>query len=219
MSVAEGTMRRPLRSRQTRWAAALAESVARRGVTPNQISLASVGSAALAGGCLALAPASAAFWGSVLLVAAAVCIQLRLLCNLLDGMVAIEGGLKTRSGEIFNDLPDRLADLLIFVGAGFAIGGGGWGGTLGWAAALLAILTAYVRVLGVSAGAGAHFEGPMAKPQRMALMTAACLTGAIEVAAGGHGRAMAAALAVIVVGCVVTIVRRTWRILRELEAR
>ena len=40
---------------------------------------------------------------------------------MLDGMVAIEGGRQTKSGEIFNDLPDRIADALIFVCAGYAV--------------------------------------------------------------------------------------------------
>ena len=34
-------------------------------------------------------------------MAAAAGIQLRLLCNLLDGMLAVEAGLKSRTGEIF----------------------------------------------------------------------------------------------------------------------
>jgi hypothetical protein len=29
--------------------------------------------------------------------------QLRLLCNLLDGMVAIEGGMKGKAGDLFNE--------------------------------------------------------------------------------------------------------------------
>jgi phosphatidylglycerophosphate synthase len=48
-------------------------------------------------------------------------IQLRLLCNLLDGMVAIEGGFKTKTGEIFNELPDRLSDALILIGAAYSV--------------------------------------------------------------------------------------------------
>ena len=46
-------------------------------------------------------------------------IQGRLICNLLDGMVAIEGGRKSKSGEIWNDFPDRLADPLVLAAAGY----------------------------------------------------------------------------------------------------
>jgi hypothetical protein len=61
--------------------------------------------------------------------------------------------------------------------------------------------------------------GPMAKQQRMAVMTLACLLAALEPVLGWDGRVMTLALAVIVVGCAVTIVRRTRRIVRELESR
>ena len=107
---------------------------------------------------------------------AAAAMPLRLLCNMLDGMLAVEGGLTTPSGELYNELPDRLADLLILVGAGYAIGEVPWGPELGWAAATTALLTAYVRTLGVAAGASHHFVGPMAKPRRMHVLIAACLS-------------------------------------------
>ena len=114
----------------------------------------------------------------MLLILAVCGMQLRLLCNLFDGMVAIEGGFKTKAGEIFNELPDRFSDAFIFIGAGYALPEFAWSRELGWAAAVLAVITAYVRALGASMGAGQHFIGPMAKQQRMALMTAACLISA-----------------------------------------
>jgi phosphatidylglycerophosphate synthase len=94
-----------------------------------------------------------------------------------------------------------------------------WGSTLGWAAAVAAILTVYVRVLGASAGAGHYFCGPMAKQHRMAVMTAACVAAALEAAADPGGRVMTVALLVIIVGCLVTIARRTRRIVADLESR
>src|SRR3954451_22349143 len=161
-------MRRPLQSRQSRWAQAAAGWLTRRQVRPNTISLAGVVLAAVAGGCLAASILVEPAARAALLVVAAAMIQLRLVCNLLDGMVAIEGGLKTRSGELFNDVPDRVSDPLILIGAGYGIVWGAWGPTLGWLAATLAILTAYVRVLGVSVGTPAYYLGPMAKQHRMA---------------------------------------------------
>ncbi|HEX2035791.1 MAG TPA: CDP-alcohol phosphatidyltransferase family protein [Chloroflexota bacterium] len=218
---AVGTLgtRRPLRSRQTRWAAAVAGWLVRRRVRPNQISVASVVFAGLAGGCLLLGAAAEPFWRGVLLICAAGCIQLRLLCNLADGMVAIEGGFKTRSGEVYNDLPDRLADVLILVSAGYTIPWAGGGGVLGWAAGLLAVLTAYVRLLGAATGVGHDFGGPMAKQHRMALMTVACVAAALESALGWRGWVMGTALVLIIAGCAVTIARRTRRIVRALEAQ
>ena len=100
--------RRPLKSRQTGWAKTLAGWLVRLRVRPNTISLFSVLFAALAGKALWAVPEASVRAAVALYVAAAAGIQLRLLCNLLDGMVAIEGGMKSKTGEIWNDLPDRL---------------------------------------------------------------------------------------------------------------
>ena len=153
-----------------------------------------------------------------LFAAAALGIQLRLLCNLLDGMVAIEGGRKTRSGELFNELPDRLSDVLILVCAGYASTATAWSEALGWAAAVLAVLTAYVRAFGASLTGAQHFVGPMAKAHRMAVMTGACLIAALQAWLGAAPSVLPLALALIVVGCLVTLVRRTRLILADLEA-
>jgi phosphatidylglycerophosphate synthase len=89
---------------------------------------------------VALVTAVAAPWH--LLVGAAA-VQLRLLCNLLDGLVAIEGGRGSATGELFNELPDRVSDVLALVAAGYAVTWVAWAPELGWAAALAAVLTAY----------------------------------------------------------------------------
>ena len=60
--------------------------------------------------------------GWLALIATAACVQLRLVCNLLDGMVAIEGGKSTATGALFNEIPDRLADPLFLVPLGYAAG-------------------------------------------------------------------------------------------------
>jgi phosphatidylglycerophosphate synthase len=146
--------------------------------------------------------------------------QLRLLCNLFDGMVAIEGGFKTKSGEVFNELPDRFSDAFILIGAGHALPKDDWGvPQLGWLAAVLAVTTAYVRAMGAAAGAGQHFCGPMAKQQRMAVLTLATLVAVAAPWKAWLAQAIPAALAVIVVGSLVTVFRRTARIVRELESR
>ena len=96
------------------------------------------------------------------LLVAAAAIQLRLLCNLVDGMLAVEG-FSSKAGDIYNDLPDRVSDVLILVGAGYSARDLAYAPALGWCAAVLAVLTAYVRVLGGSLGVTQHFVGPMAK--------------------------------------------------------
>ena len=211
--------RRPIKARETRWAAAVTRLLVRAGIRPNTISVFSVIFAALSGACLYASPRFDRVLDPILLVSAGVLIQFRLLCNLFDGMVAVEGGMKSKSGEIFNDLPDRLADPFILIGAGYAVKSVAWAVELGWGAALLAVMTAYVRLLGKSAGAPEDFGGPMAKPHRMALMTLACLAAAVERPLHGSDFALIGALGAIILGCLVTVARRARRAVRELEAK
>jgi phosphatidylglycerophosphate synthase len=216
------TARRPLKTRQAGWAQALARALAARRISPNSISVASVFISAGAAGALYFSGQDQPHRIIFLLLAAAG-IQLRLLCNLLDGMVAVEGGQKTKSGEVFNDVPDRIADPLLLVAAGYTIPGMPYGQALGWSAALLAVFTAYVRTLGGAAGLPQSFIGPMAKQQRMAVLTVACLASIFETSLQlsfmRRGAVLWAALIVVNLGCLITICRRTIRIVRELEAR
>ncbi len=213
--------RRPLKSRDTSWARAVAAWLCRLGIKPNTISIGSVLVAAGGGATLAATGlVSSDIWAAILFIVAPLCMQMRLLCNLFDGMVAIEGGLKSNSGELFNDVPDRFADSFLLIGAGYAIVP--WfsvGPVLGYCAALLAVGTAYVRVLGAATGAGHQFLGPMAKQQRMALLTFACLVAAAEVFFWPRGWAILIALSIIVAGSLLTIIRRLCRIYTILESQ
>lgn len=216
--------RRPVRARTSGWAVATARTLARTGLRPNQVSLLSVIFSGLAGLCLVVAGQGgmSAVWAALLFTAAAVGIELRLLCNLLDGMLAVEGGMGTRTGPLFNELPDRVADALTLTCAGFAAGGA-WGPHLGWAAALLAVGTACVRLLGGALGLPQDFRGPMAKQQRMHTLVLACAAAAALRLAGlgpqAAARALLLALVLVVLGCVLTLTRRTAGIARGLRDR
>jgi phosphatidylglycerophosphate synthase len=211
--------RRELATRRAAWPGAVARWLARAGVRPNLVSIAGVVFAAIAGAAFVLTPWCAPAAGAGLLVVAAAGIQLRLLCNLLDGMLAVEEGLKTSTGEIYNDLPDRVADVLVLVAAGYSIRQLPYGPLLGWAAALLAVLTAYVRVLGGSLGLTQHFVGPMAKQHRMFALTLSAILAAFEVFFDRPARAMVAGLLTIAAGSLATVVRRTRLILIEAARR
>lgn len=205
--------RRPIKARSSRWASALAGDLIRRGVSPNAISIASVAFAA-AGALTLYLTRYATYYPwliDVLLVLTIVGIQGRLVCNLLDGMVAVEGGKGDPTGEIYNDLPDRLADPILLAAAGYATHLP-LGIELGWLAAIGALLTAYVRVLGRSINAGTYFIGPMAKQHRMALLTVACVLSGVTAWYGAAGWPIYVALVVIVAGCAWTAVRRLRRI-------
>lgn len=220
MSNQENIVRRPLKSRDTKWANAIAGLLARAGIRPNFISVAGAVFAAGAGICLFFAGKTTNHWHwSALLICAACGMQFRLLCNLFDGMVAIEGGFKTKAGEIFNELPDRFSDAFIFIGAAYSSPEFGWTFELGWTFAVLSLITAYVRALGASMGAGQQFLGPMAKQQRMATMTAACVIGALAPVWPALSKTIPLALGLVAAGCLVTIFRRCQRIAREMESK
>ncbi|WP_431320842.1 CDP-alcohol phosphatidyltransferase family protein [Rhizobium sp. YTU87027] len=206
--------RRPLASRDTQWAKRIAQWLAARSITPNQISQASMIAAALAGGMFFLAGRDDGLSRALLLVLAAAFCQLRLLCNLFDGMVAVEGGKGTADGPFWNEFPDRIADILILAGVGYGIGSPG----LGWAAASFAVLTAYVRELGRATGIPSDFSGPMAKQHRMATITAAALLSILEPLWDGHNQVLLAALWLIAVGAALTALRRGKNVVRNLEA-
>ena len=212
--------RRPLKVRDRAWAKAFAARLAAAGIKPNTISALSVAFGALGGISVALAGASTPMQRSLLLVLAAGCIQCRLLCNLFDGMVAVEHNAASRTGGIWNELPDRIADALLFAGAGYGLAGMGWGvgEALGWGAAVLAVLTAYVRELGRGLGQPADFSGPMAKQHRMAALTATFLISALEPLWGGSGLVLLIGLLVIVIGTVWTVIRRVAHLAARLNA-
>lgn len=212
--------RRPLKSRDTGPARAAAAALARGRVSPDAVSAAAVLFAAAGGGLLTSSGVLSGGGRIAALLGAALCIQLRLICNLLDGMVAVEHGRGGPAGPIWNELPDRLADGLFLVGAGYgaALAGVGWAEPAGWGAAVFAVLTAYVRELGRALGQPADFSGPMAKPQRMALLTLAALLAAAEPLWGWRGETLALACALIAAGAALTAARRTLRLARGLGA-
>ena len=201
--------RRPLASRSTRWAGFLANAAVRAGFTADGISILSLVFAAAGSAALLLVPRP---WN---LLACAAGIQLRLLCNLLDGMVAVEGGRKSKLGVLYNEIPDRVADSLFLVALGYAIGIA-W---LGWLAALAAAVTAYIRVLGGTFGLAQDFRGPLAKQHRMAVMTAACLLGIGEYVFTGGQYLLEAAAWIIALGAIVTCGTRIRAIALQLKAR
>ena len=199
--------RRPLASRSTRWAQFIAARLAATAITPNQISVFSLMFAVAGGALIGFGGGAAAF------LAAALCVQLRLVCNLLDGMVAIEGGKSSAVGALYNEMPDRVADSVLLVPLGYACGVP-W---LGWAAALAAALTAYIRVLGGALGQRQDFSGMMAKQRRMAALTLALIASAVEAPVWGTRYALLIAGVVILAGSIVTCATRTLAIARRLQ--
>jgi len=141
---------------------------------------------------------------------------------MLDGMVALAAGKATARGEILNDLPDRISDIVIFVGVAHS----GWmNPILGYWAAIFAVLTAYVGIFGQAIGGQREFSGWMSKPWRMvtlhigAWMTLACWWWNDQSTRFQSLTIFDWTCIVVIGGCVQTIAARLKRIMAALERR
>ncbi|HKP04671.1 MAG TPA: CDP-alcohol phosphatidyltransferase family protein [Chthoniobacterales bacterium] len=213
----EPTSRRPIAEGFRSTAHFATRLCVRLGVHPDSISYASIVAAALAAVC---------FWKSGehpwLLILAPLFCQLRLWFNMLDGMVAIASGKASSRGEILNDLPDRVSDVLIFAGAAHS----GWMNPfLGYWAAIFALLTAYVGMFGQAVGGEREFSGTMSKPWRMvtlhagAWLTFACLRWNHGAVRFGSLTILDWACLIVVAGCLQTMAIRLKRIMAALKAK
>lgn len=175
---------------------------------------------------LAAAVAAACFWRSqtypILLIAGPLFCYLRLWLNMLDGMVALESGTASLRGEILNDFPDRVSDVLIFVGVAHS---GLAHPPTGYWAAIAALLTAYVGTLGQAVGVHREFSGLMSKPWRMLVLHAGAWA-TLGLLWWGGGRVRFADWTIldwthvaIVLGCGQTIWVRLREILRALAEK
>ena len=207
--------RRPIADFLRRTAHLAVQGCVRSGVHPNLISCSSIVVSLGAGAC---------FWqaGSApgLLIPAVGLCYVRLWLNMLDGMVAIASNTASRTGEIANELPDRISDVVIFAGVAHS---GLCSPTSAYWAAIGALLVAYVGTLGQAVGARREFSGVMTKPWRIvtlhagAWITLACLWRA-------DGTIHYAGLTVldwtnllVIGGCVQTAAVRLVRIVRNLQ--
>ncbi|NRA31279.1 MAG: CDP-alcohol phosphatidyltransferase family protein [Parvularculaceae bacterium] len=201
--------RRPIGARSAGWAKAAARFLTNKNITPNRISALSMVFAGLAAVSLVVA----SWGGGLFLLIAAVMVIARLLANMFDGMVAVEGGRGDATGPFWNEVPDRISDTLILTAAG-GLAGHWW---LGLLASVLAVMTAYVREVGHRLGQPADFSGPFAKQQRMAAIIGACILGFFL------GGKLTPSIFTIVLGltCALTawtVVKRSSTVLNRLQA-
>jgi phosphatidylglycerophosphate synthase len=136
-------------------------------------------------------------------------------------MVAVAAGKASKKGEIINDLPDRLSDIIIFIGMAHST----WCHRLpGYWVAIMALLVAYVGLFGQAVGVQREFGGWMSKPWRIVLLSIAAIITSIQIHReapywfGGYLLIDWAHVAIII-GCVQTIIVRLSRIFRALDAK
>ncbi len=209
--------RRPIPARNTVPMRAIAHLLAAKGVVPDAVSLFGLAVGVCSGVLLGLTSLWPDF-ARPLWIGAALLVVLRGISNVLDGLVAVEESKGSPTGVFYNEFPDRISDMALMVGAGYSLGGSP---VAGWLAACLAVLVAYVRALGVIAGAPTDFGGPFAKQQRMFSLAAVAAILALTPyrwhfvwGPGGYLGPMAAWLWVMVPGIVLTIILRLRRAVR-----
>lgn len=212
----EPNSRRPIAGMFRRTAHAAVRVAVRARIHPDVFSYASIAAAAIAAWL---------FWQSRthprFIVIAVAFALLRLWLNMFDGMVALAAGKASRKGEIINDLPDRISDVLIFAGVAHS----GWcNAYYAYWVAIAAVIVAYVGLSGQAVGVQRDFSGLMAKPWRIVVLGIGALTTMFLVLS--RQRYWFAGFAVldwthfvILAGCVQTFAMRLSRIFRALERK
>jgi phosphatidylglycerophosphate synthase len=177
----------------------------RSGVSADVLTWLAVPVAAAGGACLAVSDEVAWLLLLVPLLAA-----LRLILNLLDGMVARTTGSAHPMGEMWNELGDRLADVLFIGGLAFVEG---VDPRLVLAAVAGGLLASYAGITSRAAGGSRQYGGVMSKPGRMVTLAVAAPLAFVS----GDPVWLSVAAAVILIGTAITLVQRVLATRAELE--
>jgi len=203
------TSRRPIAAAFRRTADGATRFCVRHEIHPDAVSYLSILAAIIAAVC---------FWKSGesrwLLVVAPLFCYLRLWFNMLDGMVAVAAGKASRRGEILNDLPDRISDVIIFVGVAHS---GLMNPIFSYWATIAALLTAYVGLFGQALGVQREFGGIMSKPWRMVTLHIGAWLEFLSYRSFGGFTILDWTCFIVIAGCVQTIVVRLKRIAAALQ--
>jgi phosphatidylglycerophosphate synthase len=185
----------------------LEDALVARRVHPDVLTALAVGAAALGGAALALAAEAPG-----LLLAVPLLAGVRLVLNLLDGMVARRTGQARPIGEVWNELGDRAADVFFIGGLAFhpAVEP-----RIALAAVVAAVLASYAGVATKAAGGTRQYGGILSKPGRMIVLAVAAPLAFVT----ADGRWLAVAAALILVGALVTLAQRIAAARRELADR
>lgn len=138
-------------------------ALGRAGVDPDALTLAAIPVATVAGIALLLSPQV-----PLLLVLVPLCAVGRLLLNLLDGALARRLGRTHARGELYNELADRLADVVMLAPVAFLPGAQPETVLLGVTGAVLA---SFAGLAPKAAGGTRIYRGILSKPGRMALLS------------------------------------------------
>lgn len=180
-------------------------TLAKTGVTANQVTVAAAVFSVMYGALLLMAPNSLGLW-----LGLPVFLFVRMALNAIDGMLARQFNQKSAMGGLLNEVGDVVSDaalylpfaLLVSVHAGLVV-----------LVVMLALLTEYIGVTAVMVGASRRYDGPMGKSDR------AFVFGAMALAIGlGYQSGFWLNLVLLVVALlsVITVVNRGYRALKEI---
>jgi CDP-diacylglycerol--glycerol-3-phosphate 3-phosphatidyltransferase len=147
-----------MQQRLRRWLLPWVEIADRRGITPNQLSLANLALAALVGLLLALFPGA-----RLPLLLLTTVVLARLALDLLDGMLARAQGSRSPLGILLNDSVEPLGAILLYLPLALHPG------VDGWLVVLLVALGLCAEIVALSAAqisGRRHTEGPFGKRDR-----------------------------------------------------
>jgi CDP-diacylglycerol---glycerol-3-phosphate 3-phosphatidyltransferase len=181
----------------------LIDRLAAAGVSPDQLTLAAIPVAVIAGASLLASAAVPAFLVLVPILAAT-----RLVLNLLDGAVARRTGRMHPRGELFNEVGDRICDIAFLAPVAYLPGAPTTAVLLG---VIGAVVASYIGVVAKAAGGERIYRGVLSKPGRMVLLSvcaiAALLVGSVAWRAFGL---------LLVVGTWLTVLERMVVAIRRL---
>lgn len=182
----------------------LAGSLARGGVTANQVTVVAVVLSATASAAVALAPERS--WPLLALPAV---LFVRMALNALDGMLAREHGLASPLGALLNEIGDALSDTVLYLPLALVPG---VAPALVVAAVAAALVAEVAGLAALAIGASRRYDGPMGKSDRAAAFGLLALLLGVGVPAGPW---IDLVLAAVVVLALVTVVNRVRRALAE----
>jgi len=149
-------------STKSKWQQSLRPVVAfcaRNRIPPDAFTYSALGLSFLAAAALWQAGASRAWLWLV-----PPCVLMRLLFNLMDGLIARELGMADAWGEVKNEFGDRIADAAIFLGLAF---GGYADARLAALVIALMMCVSYLGLLGKAIGGARLYGGVFGKGDRM----------------------------------------------------
>lgn len=135
----------------------LTAKAVRSGVTANQVTVAAVALSIATGALLA--------WSGnpKLFALLPVVLFLRMALNAIDGMIAREHDQVSKLGMFLNEIGDVVSDVALILAFAVLPQFAPWGVV---AFAIAAVMSEFAGVLGIPAGAGRRYDGPMGKSDR-----------------------------------------------------